>query len=103
MANLFGRIAWLQISLDGPRDRSERHQLDRGDRAPGFFTVKRTLKPDANSASVEVFNLECHEPRRDQAEGVRVILEAGYADVGLETVITGDCYWRATSNQGPSG
>ncbi len=91
MANLFGRTARLQISSTVPAiGQSVTNWIE----VTGLrmsFAVKRTLKPDANSAEVSVYNLSATSRAGIKRKGVRVILEAGYADVGLETVITGDC------------
>ena len=91
MANLFGRAARLQISSTVPALGASVTNWIEVTGLRMSFTVKRTLKPDANSASVEVFNLSATSRAGIKRKGVRVILEAGYADVGLETVITGDC------------
>lgn len=91
MANLFGRTARLQISSTVPAIGASVTNWIEVTGLRMSFTVKRTLKPDANSASVEVFNLSATSRAGIKRKGVRVILEAGYADVGLETVIQGDC------------
>lgn len=91
MATLYGRIARLQISSTVPAIGASVTSWIEVTGLRVSFTVKRTLKPDANSASVEVFNLSATSRAGIKRKGVRVILEAGYADVGLETVITGDC------------
>ncbi len=91
MATLYGRIARLQISSTVPAIGASVTSWIEVTGLRVSFTVKRTLKPDANSAEVSVYNLSSTSRAGIKRKGVRVILEAGYADVGLETVITGDC------------
>lgn len=91
MANLFGRSARLQISSTVPALGGSVSSWIEVTGLRVSFSVKRTLKPDANSAEVSVYNLSASSRAAIKRKGVRVILEAGYADVGMETVITGDC------------
>lgn len=91
MANLIGRIARLQISPTVPAIGASVTSWIEVTGLRVSFSVKRTLKPDANSASVEVYNLSETSRAQIKRKGVRVILEAGYQDVGLEAVIQGDC------------
>lgn len=65
------------------------------------FHVKKTLKPEPNTAEVTIFNLNPdHRSALEQLKVATVLIEAGYQD-GTSTLFLGDLRTGVSTREGP--
>lgn len=66
------------------------------------FEVKKNLKPEPNTAKIQIWNLSASQRRQlETAKSIPVRLEAGYAETGLTQVYFGEVRSAWSYNDGP--
>lgn len=110
-STLYGRIARLTITLpSGSFSDTDATQntlvIFGGDdpKNPGLritFKISKNTQKEPNTGEISVYNLAPTTRAKMQQKGTRVVLEAGYAEAGLDPLFLGDTRTTDHLREGP--